>query len=79
MDVLGGGLGLPPAGSGKFILYLHQMGLPILPVGVCEVEGCLCVHFGSAYSLPAELSAAPAETDLAVRRYVMQPIADLLS
>lgn len=78
MDVPGGGLGLPPAGSGKFILYMHQMGLPILPVAVCEQDGCLCIRFGSAYSLPAELSASPKDTDFAIRRYVMQPIAELL-
>jgi hypothetical protein len=78
LDVPGGGLGLPPAGAGKFIHYLNRMGLPILPVAVCETDGCLCINFGSTYSLPAELSASPSEIDLVVRRYIMQPIAALL-
>jgi hypothetical protein len=78
MDIPGGGLGLPPAGAGKFILYLCQMGLPIMPVGVCEHNGCLEIRFGQVYSLTAQISSTPKDLDLAVRQQVMEPIRALL-
>jgi 1-acyl-sn-glycerol-3-phosphate acyltransferase len=77
MDVPGGGLGLPPSGAGRFIYHLNQMGLPILPISVCEKDGCLQIHFGRPFSLiNAEIS--PSEVDLAVRRTVMRQISQLL-
>ena len=78
MDSPDGRLGLPPAGAGKFILYLQQMGLPIVPVGVCEAKGSLQVHFGVPYSLQVDPSLPLSEVDLWVRQAVMQPIAVLL-
>jgi 1-acyl-sn-glycerol-3-phosphate acyltransferase len=78
MDVPGGSLGLPPAGAGRFIQYLHQMGLPIFPVGVCEKDDCLCIHFGSPYSLDLPSLSANGELDLAIRQLVMEHIRQVL-
>jgi len=77
MDTADGRLGLPPAGAGKFIRYLQQQGLPILPVGVCEKGGQLQIHFGESYVLPPP--AASGDADLAVRQMVMERIRVLLS
>ena len=77
MDIPDGKLGLPPAGAGRFIYHLNQMGLPVLPVGVYEKDGCLQIHFGRAYSLLNE-AMSPSQMDLAVRQTVMQHIGQLL-
>ena len=43
------GFGEMPAGVGTFIALLAQAGLPMLPVGVGEREGRLCVSFGPLF------------------------------
>lgn len=78
MDSLDGSLILPPAGAGKFILYLQQMGLPILPVGVYEKDGCLQINFGQSYALVVDPALSPSEVDLQVRKTVMEHIRQLL-
>jgi hypothetical protein len=54
------------------------MGLPIFPVGVCEKDDCLCIHFGSPYSLDLPSLSANGELDLAIRQLVMEHIRQVL-
>ena len=42
-------LGAPPDGAGRFIALLVEAGLPVLPVGVIESRGRLCVSFGAPF------------------------------
>lgn len=67
------GLGQPPEGAGKFFALLVGAGLPVLPVGVAEQGGRLCVSFGPLF-VP-ELTPDRAERDRAVARQVMTAIA----
>ena len=48
--------GAMPPGVGTFVGLLVQAGLPVLPVGVGECEGRLCVSFGPLFEpeLPKE-------------------------
>ena len=46
-DTPGGRLGRPPAGAGRFLILLSQLGYPIYPLGVYEAGGCLCLNFGA--------------------------------
>jgi hypothetical protein len=71
-----GGLGEPPEGAGKLVGLLVEAGLPVLPVGVAESAGQLCVSFGPAFvpQIPPER----AERDRAVTRQVMGAIAGQL-
>jgi hypothetical protein len=57
-DQPGGVLAWPPAGTGRFIHLLTRSGMPILPVGVFEEAGKLCLSFGEAYhpSIPNHLA-----------------------
>ncbi len=68
-----GGLGQPPEGAGDFIARLTAMGLPILPVGVAESGGRLCLSFGPMFT--PDVPAARAERDRAVCEQVMESIA----
>ena len=78
MDSPEGGLGMPPSGVGRFVHYLDGLGLPILPIGVSELDGALHVRFGQSYSLPAVAYSSHAEEDLAIREIVMEHIRRLL-
>lgn len=44
-----GEFGELPSGVGTFIALLVRAGLPVLPVGVGEREGRLCVSFGPLF------------------------------
>jgi hypothetical protein len=70
------GLGQPPDGAGEFIALLIRAGLPVLPVGVTEMEGRLHVSFGELF-VP-DIPSARAERDRAVTRQVMTAIAQQL-
>ncbi len=72
MDVAGG-LGQPPAGAGVFVALLVRTGMPILPVGVAEPAGQLCVSFGPPFepTIPADRDSRDRE----VSRQVMASIA----
>lgn len=74
MDSPDGGLMLPPAGAGRFIHHLNQMGLSIVPAAVHEVDGRLQIRFGKAYDLDQSDSVSPAKLDLLVRQQVMDHI-----
>lgn len=77
-DQPGGLLNMPPAGSGRFILHLAELGLEIAPVGAYEADGGLCLRFGPRYSLLAPGGLTAAERDLAASRIVISHIAALL-
>lgn len=67
------GLGEPPSGAGEFIALLVKMGFPVLPVGVAEPDGRLCISFGPPFT--PELPADRAPRDGLVARQVMAAIA----
>ena len=69
-----GGMGEPPAGAGRFVALLVEAGLPVLPVGVMEVEGRLRVSFGPVF-VP-RVPSDRAEQDRAVAEQVMNAIAE---
>ncbi len=58
-DQPGGLLNWPPPGAGRFIALLAVPPSRIVPVGVYEEAGVLCLNFGQSYALqvPAGLSA----------------------
>ena len=77
-DMPGGRLTYPPSGAGRFMVRLAGKGLKVIPVGVWEQDGCLCVSFGPAYelTLPGPLSSD--EKDRTAAKVVMDNIARLL-
>lgn len=70
------GLGQPPEGAGEFIALLVRAGLSVLPVGVAEAGGRLCVSFGPPF-VP-QIPPDRAERDRVVARQVMGAIAQQL-
>ena len=70
------GLGQPPPGVGKFITLLVRTGLPVLPVGISELDGRLCISFGPPFvpDMPPDRT----ERDRVVARQVMAAIAQQL-
>lgn len=66
-------VGTLPAGAGAFLALLVQAGLPVLPVGVRERAGSLCISFGPLFEpdIPPERDMR----DLVVGRQVMSAIA----
>ncbi len=77
-DQPGGLLNWPPAGAGRFILLLADLGFPLLPVGCFEEEGAFCLHFGEKYWLEVPRHLNPDEKDRQVAEIVMSAIADQL-
>ena len=77
-DMPGGRLTYPPSGAGRFMLRLAGKGLKVIPVGVCEEDGCLCVSFGPAYELSVPSQMSSDEKDRAAAKVVMENIARLL-
>ena len=78
MDSPTGGLALPPAGVGRFLLHLQQMGVTMLPASVYEQQGILYVRFGESYQLEPPSGLPPAEVDMVIRKAVMGKIAELI-
>jgi len=70
------GLGEPPEGAGEFIALLVRAGLPVLPVGITELEGRLRVSFGPLFE--PEIPPDRAERDQTVARQVMAAIESTL-
>ena len=77
-DQPGGVLNLPPAGAGRFIILLADLGFPILPVGCFEEPGAFCLHFGEPYLLTIPDGLTSKEKDYAAAKSIMQSIAPLL-
>jgi 1-acyl-sn-glycerol-3-phosphate acyltransferase len=67
-------LGEPPDGVGRLMAHLTRLGLPVLPVGVGEVAGCLQISVGPAF-VP-EVPAHRAARDQAVSGQVMAAISE---
>jgi 1-acyl-sn-glycerol-3-phosphate acyltransferase len=74
-DQPGGVLNRPASGAGRFILLLTEQGFPILPVGIYEANGVLCLSFGRAYHLQIPPGLDPAGKDHAAAQVVMSAIA----
>jgi hypothetical protein len=77
-DMPGGRLTFPPSGAGRFMLQLAGKGLKVIPVGVWEQDGSLCVNFGSAYMLAVPDDIPSDEKDREAAKTVMENIALLL-
>jgi hypothetical protein len=76
-DFPGGVLGMPPGGSGKFLLELsRRLGL-VYPVGIFEEGGGLHLHFGAPFDLCSIIRESRLDPDSA-SRVVMERIACLL-
>jgi len=67
------GLGPLPSGAGGFIALLVEAGLPILPVGVSEKNGCMFISFGPLF-IP-QIPSTRAERDLVVGDQILAAIA----
>jgi 1-acyl-sn-glycerol-3-phosphate acyltransferase len=77
-DMPGGRLTYPPSGAGRFMLQLAGKGLKVIPIGIWEQDGCLCVSFGPAYDLSVPSQMSSNEKDRAAAKAVMENIAWLL-
>jgi hypothetical protein len=77
-DQPGGVLNWPPSGAGRFLALLEGAGFPILPVGVYEEAGKLCLQFGKPFRLHLPGGGTSAERDRAAAQVVMTAIARLV-
>jgi hypothetical protein len=76
-DFPGGVLGMPPAGSGKFLLELSRRLGMVYPVGIFEEGGALHLRFGAPFDLCSIIRESGLDPDSA-SRVVMERIASLL-
>jgi hypothetical protein len=74
-DQPGGVLNWPASGVGRFTLLLAEQGFPILPMGVYEENGELCLSFGKAFPLQVPPGHEPDGKDHAAAQIVMSAIA----
>jgi hypothetical protein len=74
-DFPGGVLGWPPPGAGRFIHQLVRSGLHIVPVGIYEADGALCVSVGPPYLPKLGDALSTHERDRTMSRIVMTHIA----
>jgi len=74
-DQPGGLLNQPAPGAGRFVALLTGAGVPIVPVGVYEDEGNLCLNFGEAYRLAVPAGLSPDAKDRKVAEITMKAIA----
>ncbi len=73
-----GVLAWPPAGAGRFLALLAEAGYPLLPAGIYEEGGRLCLRFGRVWMLEIPAGLSPNERDRYVAAQVMQAIAQQL-
>ena len=71
-------LGEAKPGTGAFLARVSRLGVPILPVGVCQEDGALVVRFGPPFLLDGPAPDGAADMDGSVRRQVMLAIGRLL-
>jgi hypothetical protein len=74
-DQTGGILSLPPSGAGRFISLLAGMGYRIVPVGVYEEDGYICLNFGTGRHLQVPKGESPDERDRQAAETIMRLIA----
>ena len=74
----GGRLGRPPAGAGRFLILISQLGYPFYPLGVYEAGSDLCLGFGPAFTLEVPLGLTREESDGYAGEAAMHAIARLL-
>jgi len=67
-----------PAGSGRLILHLAELGLAVLPVGAYEADGRFCLNFGRAFHLEPPSMSSPEVRDTWARRVVRKRMEVLL-
>jgi hypothetical protein len=72
-----GTLTWPPSGVGRFVALLAAAS-PLLPLGIYEADGALCLRFGPGYSLSIPPGLSAEEKDRFAAGAVMQSIACLL-
>jgi hypothetical protein len=77
-DFPGGILGQPPKGIGRFIIQLAKHCQRIIPVGVYEEAGFLCLNFGVPFILDPPSTLPPNERDQIASQWVMAAIANQL-
>ena len=70
-----GALVRPASGAGRFVLLLAEQGLPVLPVGIYEENGELCLCFGTVFRLQIPPGLDPDAKDRAAAQTVMSAIA----
>jgi hypothetical protein len=73
-DQPGGLVTMPPAGAGRFVILLAELGFPVLPLGCFEEAGEFCLNFGSPYRLSYPSALSPAEKDRLIAHTVMSAI-----
>jgi hypothetical protein len=74
-DQPGGLVNWPPAGAGRFVYLLAELGFPILPVGCFEEAGEFCLRFGKPYRLQLPRGLGPDGKDRGAAQTVMSAIA----
>ncbi|HEY71227.1 MAG TPA: hypothetical protein G4O08_11655 [Anaerolineae bacterium] len=72
-----GRLIVPPSGVGRFVCHLAKHEMRLLPMGVYESGGRLCLHIGTPMALPL-LQGTPVERDREMRDLLMKAIAECL-
>ncbi len=73
-----GDLAVLPPGAGRFISHLAGRGLELLPAGVFEEDGFLCLRFGEPIDGPFETRTDPETRDRLAANRVMMAIAACL-
>ncbi len=73
-----GSLTWPAPGAGRFISLVAGDGFKIVPAGIYEEGGYLCLNFGEAYTLKVPGGIPATERDHVVIEIVMRKIAALL-
>jgi len=65
-------------GTGLFLNSLSRRGIPILPAGISEEDGALCVRFGPTFTVEVGREGDKEERDRQAREQVMAHIGRLL-
>ena len=68
----------PQPGTGLFLASIAGRGAPLLPIGLFEEDGTLCVRFGAPFRLDVPAGLARAEQDRLASQQVMTAIGRLL-
>jgi hypothetical protein len=67
-----------PAGTGRLLLHLAELGLAVVPVGAYEAGGRFCLNFGQAYHLEPPPVSSPKGRDAWARQIVRSRMEVLL-